>query len=134
MDKKNSTAQLVIAIDKLGAVVEIGKDILETYGTTRGELQDAGVYDKLQEFEKDGGQIYRDALPHALFLLGGEEGVEKIQKQLVDAIFPIGFLGPLAIRELINELKRGWTTNRNYYPIIQLERLLAILKTVKQNV
>lgn len=134
MDRQNSIAQLVMTIDELSAIVEVGQDILDTHGITAGELKDAGVFDKLQALEGDGGRLYRDALPHAHFLLGGEEGVEKIREQLVDAIFPIGFLGPLSIRELINELKRGWAPDTNYYPVIQLERLLAMLKADKQNV
>ncbi|MBM4402216.1 MAG: hypothetical protein FJ044_03165 [Candidatus Cloacimonetes bacterium] len=134
MERKESLAQFKISLGRLRKLVQVGKGILAEHGSTRGELEAAGVYDDLQDLESRAGQLYRDILPHANFLIGGDEGVEKIKKQITEAILAIDFLGPLAMQELIDELKRGWALDAEFYPIVQLERMLAMLEVVEQNV
>lgn len=107
-----------------------GAELLKKHGSTRGELQRAGVYGKLMELQKKSGKLYREAVPYATYLCWGRF-VARLKKPLMLwAYDKVGyFKGTMGSTDAWEDVCRGYAVDTDYYFPQHMLGLLASLRT-----
>ena len=106
-----------------------GQMLIDRHGATVGKLEQAGVYNDLQASTKAGGALYRKAVRLAAFMMWWPIGTLFMEGRMTKAYNKVGlFKGSAGSFEAWKDVRRGWATNTNYYPIAHLRGLIASLR------
>ncbi len=106
------------------------QSLINEHGNSVGELERAGVYTQLIEFEDEGGKFYRQAVSLAASLVWwiGPSFKEKMRK----GYDTVGYFTDKRARsyEAYEDVKRGFASDTHYYYPQHLLGLTASLRTI----
>lgn len=103
--------------------------LLQTHGSTVGQLQDAGVYEELGDLKSQAGKLYRQAVPLAAALMWWPLGPWFRKNAMAAAYDKVGMAkGAWGSLEAWRDVCKGSAKDTKYYPVEHMDGMLASLQ------